>query len=191
MTLFVAAALVTLTAGAISLAGDRVRPSPSPSQSATPSPSLTATPTESPSASQLPALQMPGMNPNNPAGEYGWTGVVGSSAWMHNVVGHGEIEMVFAIKYHCFAGGEGSEPVPVTVAGLEGWYVERTVLGHTTGAWALPFDDRSLCVYLTGNALTTPEELDAARKVVGSIRSQAYEGGIRINFTLSQGWDRG
>jgi hypothetical protein len=36
-TLFVAAALVTLTAGAIALAGDRLRPSPDPSESAGPS----------------------------------------------------------------------------------------------------------------------------------------------------------
>jgi hypothetical protein len=111
---------------------------------------------------------------------------------MHNVAGPGkEIEMVFAIKYDCFAGGEGPEPDPVTVAGLDAWYVERIVLGHTTGAYALPFDDRALCVYLTWNPLTTPEQLDAARQAVESIRSQAYEGGIRINFTLPRGWDTG
>jgi hypothetical protein len=48
MTLLAAAALVTLTAGAIALAGDRLRPSPGPSESADPSQS------GAPSASPIP-----------------------------------------------------------------------------------------------------------------------------------------
>jgi hypothetical protein len=48
VTLFLAAALVTLTAGAIALAGDRLRPSPGPSESADPSQS------GAPSASPIP-----------------------------------------------------------------------------------------------------------------------------------------
>ena len=48
-----------------------------------------------------------------------------------------------------------------------------------------------VCVYLTWDASTTPEELDAARQVVESIRGQTYGSGIRIVFTLPEGWDTG
>jgi hypothetical protein len=39
--------------------------------------------------------------------------------------------------------------------------------------------------------LTTPDELDAARQVVESIRDQAYGSGIRIVFNPGYGWDTG
>jgi hypothetical protein len=172
--------------------------------SASPSPSLIATPIESPSAAQLQALDMPGAR-SSPAGEYGWTGVPGSRTGMHNVDGvdvYRMTQMVFAVENDCFASGEGPEPVSVTVAGLDGWYVEPYdgpgVLfmperedGQTTEAYALPIDGRTLCVYLTWDASTTPDELDAARQVVESIRGQAYGSGIRIVFTLPRGWDTG
>jgi hypothetical protein len=61
----------------------------------------------------------------------------------------------------------------------------------TTGAYALPIGGRTLCVYLTWDASTTPDELDAARQVVESIRGQAYGSGIRIIFALPVGWDTG
>ena len=112
-------------------------------------------------------------------------------------------QMVFAVENDCFASGEGPEPVSVTVAGLDGWYVEPFdgpgVLfmperedSQTTGAYALPIGDRTLCVYLTRDASTTMDELDAASQVVKSIRGQAFgPSGIRIVFTLPEGWDTG
>jgi hypothetical protein len=168
------------------------------------SPSLIATRTESPSASALPLLDMPGSR-SSPAGEYGWTGTPGERTWMHHVFGDNVVyrmtQMVFAVENDCFA-GEGSEPVSVTVAGIDGLYVEPydspvfpfmpgLEEGQTMGAYALPMDDRTLCVYLTWDASTTPDELDAARQVVESIRGQAYGSGIRIVFTLPRGWDTG
>jgi hypothetical protein len=143
-----------------------------------------------------------------PAGEYGWTGVPGSRAGMHKVVVVGDTDsyrmtqIVYAVESDCFASGEGPEPVPMTVAGLDGWYVEpydgpgvlfmpEREEGQTTGAYALPIGDRTLCVYLTWDQSTTPDELNAARRVVESIRGQAYFAGIRIIFTLPEGWDTG
>jgi hypothetical protein len=176
-------------------------PIPSP---ASPSPSLTATPTQSTSVAPLPDLDMPTAYAG-PAGECGWTGGPGSRTGMHNVDGvdvYRMTQLVFAVDDDCFASGEGPEPSSVTVAGLDGWYVvpydgpgvlfmpERDP-GQTTEAYSLSIDGRTLCVYLTWDASTTPDELDAARQVVEAIRGQTYGSGIRIVFTLAEGWDTG
>ena len=162
------------------------------------------TPTSS--ASMLPDLAMPGTR-SSPPGEYGWTGELGSRTGMHVVVqmagGYRQTQIVFAVDDDCFAGGEGSEPVPVTVAGLDGSYVEpydgpgvlfmpEPESGQTTGGYAVPIGDRTLCVYLTWDATTTTDELAAARQVVESIRGQAFgPNGVRIIFMLPEGWDVG
>jgi hypothetical protein len=163
--------------------------------------------TPTPSASLLPNLAMPGTR-GGPAGEYGWTGELGSRTGTHKVVqmaggGYRMTQLVFAVENDCFASREGPEPVPVTVAGLDGWYVEpydgpgvlfmpERESGQTTGGYALPIGDRTLCAYLTWDPTTMTEELDAARQVVESIRGQAFgTSGIRIIFTLPEGWDTG
>jgi hypothetical protein len=63
--------------------------------------------------------------------------------------------------------------------------------GQTTGGYALPIDDQTLCVYLTWDAPTMSGELDAARRVTDSIRAQTYGIGIRTVFTLGLSWDTG
>lgn len=156
------------------------------------------------SASKLPALGLPGMNLDEPAGEYGWTGGSGKTGGMHRVVEVGSVfrqtQLVFEVSANCFPAG--GDPVAVTVAGLDGLYIEPyegssvTFIpprgGETTGAYALPIDDRTLCVYLTWDPATTPDELRAAREVVESIRGEPHgEDGIRINFTLPCCWDTG
>ena len=126
---------------------------------------------------------------------------------MHSVVAedpsHKEFrqtQLVFAVRNECF--GESGDPVAVEVAGLDSLFVEpferwsMTFLpprgGETTGAYALPIGDRTLCVYLTWDPTTTEKELAAGREIVESIRGQPYgEDGIRINFTLPPGWDTG
>ena len=161
-----------------------------------------------PSASSLPDLRMPG-GASSPEGEYGSTVSLGSPTGMHEVVeeaggGYRQIQMVFAVENDCFAGGYGPEPDAVTVAGLDGWYVEpydgpgvlfmphQREPGQITGGYALPISDRTLCVYLTWDPTTTTDELAAARQVVESIRGQAVGAdGIRIVFTLAEGWDTG
>lgn len=197
------AALALLIVGCSGHSGGVGSPSPIATRAESPS----ATPAESPTASELPDLDMP-LAHSSPAGEYGWDGPLGSRTGMHNVVespaGHYRMtQMVFVVANDCFASGEGPEPVPVTVAGLDGWYVERydgpgvlfmpeREAGQATGAYALPIGDRTMCVYLTWDPTTTTDELDAARQVVESIRVQAYgEDGIRIVFTLPAGWDTG
>ena len=195
------------------LAGACVSPTPTgPSTSASTKtrPSTTPAsgrPVPTSSASLLPELAMPGAR-RSPAGEYGWEGALGSRTGMHKYVesaggGTRQTQIVFAIKNDCFASVEGPDPVPTTVAGLGGWYVEpydgpgvlfmpERDSGQTTGAYALPIDDRTLCVYLTWDATTTADELDAEREVVESIRGQASgPSGIRISFTLPEGWDTG
>ncbi len=162
--------------------------------------------TPTPSASLLPDLDMPGAR-SSPPGEYGWDGGLGSRAGMHKVVemagDHRQTQIVFAVENDCFASGEGPEPVPTTVAGLDGWYVEpydgpgvlfmpERESGQTTGGYALSIGDRTLCVYLTWDLATTTDELGAARQVVESIRGHAFgPNGIRITFTLPNGWDVG
>jgi hypothetical protein len=150
---------------------------------------------------------MPGTR-SSPAGEYGWDGALNSYTGMHNVVemaggGYHQTQMIFAVANDCFASGKGPDPVSTTVAGLDGQYVEpydgaRVLFmperesGQTTRAYALPIGDRTLCVYLTWDPTTTPDELDAARRVVESIRGEAFgPSGLRIIFTLAEGWDVG
>jgi hypothetical protein len=168
-----------------------------------------------PSASVLPELALPGTRLPNPAGEYGWQGSLGDIAGMHRVVEtretgtYRQTQLVFANEHDCFAHGTDGEPERRTVAGLETLYVEpyeapdvlfvpRGV--ETTGAYALPIGDRTLCVYLSWDPDTTPAELSAAREVVESIRGQPMESilgqpkgrdGIRIIYTLPAGWDTG
>ena len=160
-----------------------------------------------PSSSVLPGWGLPGMNPDEPAGTYGWTGDLGSRGAMHKVIetasGSRETQLVFAVEEDCFALVADAEPLPVTVAGFEGQYVEPypsgpSVTFHgsdltvTTGAYALAVGDRTLCVYLTWDPETTDDELDGAREVVDSIRGHPIrDDGIRINFTLPAGWDTG
>lgn len=169
-----------------------------------------------PTASMLPDRGLPRCCRNVPAGEYGWTGypgqtegISGDIGGMHSVVEEGDgafrqTQLVFAVADNCFEYGSGAPPQEVTIAGLDGYYVEpyadpdvlfsgRGDRGdETTGAYALDVEDRTLCVYLTWDPETTPRELDAARDVVDSIRSQPIgPDGIRINFTLPAGWDTG
>jgi hypothetical protein len=126
-----------------------------------------------------------------------------------------QTQIVFAVRDDCFGSGTNAQPVPVTVAGLDGMYIEpfawqkpdtptpqpsvwdSGVLfaprgGETTGAYSLAVGVRTMCVYLSWDAATTADELDAARQVVESIRGQPYgASGIRIIFTLPEGWDTG
>ncbi len=203
-TLLLAAALLTLTAAAIALGGNRLTPPVTPERS----PEASATPEAS-----LPALRLPGTSRRAGgylAGEYGWTGALGSFTGMHSVIQNSgspdefrQTQLTFAVEDDCFAYGTDAEPEPVTVAGLDGLYVEPyedpDVLfyfpprgGETTGAYALAIGDRTLCAYLTWDSATTQDELEAARQVVESLRGQPFgPNGIRINFTLPAGWDTG
>jgi hypothetical protein len=160
------------------------------------------------SASKLRPTSLPGPNLNQPAGVYGWTGDPGSRGWLHRVWVDGrglssQTQLVFTVEDVCFARSPGAEPTMATVAGLDGLYLEphdddsvylsvSPNHGETTGAYALPIDDRTLCVYLTWDRATIPDELTAAREVVESIRGEPHgEDGIRINFTLPCCWDTG
>ena len=143
------------------------------------------------------------------AGEFGWTGALGTSTGMHSVTedpgtpdGSRQVQLVFAVEDDCFAYGTDREPTPVTVAGFEGLYVEpyddpRVLFisprgTATTGAYALAIGDRTLCVYLSWDPGTTQGERDAARQVMETIRAQLFgPDGIRITFTVPDGWDTG
>ena len=196
VTLLLAAALTTLTAAAIALGGNRLTPPVTPERS----PEASATPEGS-----LPALGLPGSRAAG-YGEYGWDGTLGASAGMHSVhelpaSEFRQTQLVFSVADDCFPSTD-AEPVPVTVAGLDGLYVEpyrdpgvtfmHVSSAETTGAYALAIGDRTLCVYLTWDPDTTQEELQAARQVVESIRAEPHgHDGIRINFSLPRGWDTG
>lgn len=159
-----------------------------------------------PSPSTLPALDLPGARGGGP-GEYGWTGELGSITAMHSVVptdsngAFRETQLFFAVRDDCFVNGEGQTPVPVTVAGFDGLYVEPfhdpAVLfyargGERTGAYALAIEGRTLCVYFSWDPTTTQAELDAGHAVIESLRAEPIgSDGIRIVFTLTGGWDTG
>ena len=204
-SLLLAAALTSLAAGAIAIGGNRLMPPVTPE----PSPQASAI-----SEASLPALRMPGASRRGGgfvAGEFGWTGLeVGTRDGMHSVVddpgspdGLRQTQLVFAVEEDCFASETDPEPVPVIVAGHDGLYVEPYqdpgVLffspprgTETTGAYALVVGDRTLCIYLTWDATSTQDELESARQVLESLRSQPIgPHGIRINFTLPDGWDTG
>ena len=174
-----------------------------------PPPAPSSTPS-APTASELPALPMPGARVSS-AGEYGWTGELGSVAGMHNVVvvddgtsAFRQTQIVFAVENDCFGSPGGSTPTTVTAAGFHGLYVEayeppdeRIVMFteqglETTGAYALAIGDRTLCVYLSWDPTTTAAELAAARAVIESLRAEPVGAtSIRITFTLEAGWDTG
>ena len=198
VTLMLAAALTTLTAAAIALGGNRLTPPVTPEQS----PEASAGP-----AATLPPLTLPGSR-SNAAGEYGWTGALGSFSGMHTVIEDSsspdqfrQIQLTFAVEDGCFA--NRTDVDPVTVAGFDGLYVEpyedpavlfmpREGAETTTGAYALAVGDRTLCLYLTWDPGSTQDELEAARQVLESLRAQPFgPDGIRINFTLPRGWDTG
>lgn len=188
LALLAISAAVALGSGVLRLPVESVRPTPS-----------------SPEASAAPIrdLSLPGTRGDEPAGVYGWTGALGASDGMHHVVGdiHSfhQTQVTFKVRNDCF--GSAGDPVSVIVAGLDGLYLEpykppvipfSKLGGETTGAYALPIGDRTLCVYLTWDPATTPGELEEARQVIESIRGEPFGvNGIRINFTLPARWDTG
>jgi hypothetical protein len=194
--------VTTMSYGRWGLSFVFVGPTPSAAESV-----ATTVGSSEPSASTLPDLSLPRYPPSALPGEYGWTGALGSRGGMHSVVVEDpssnqfrQSQLVFAVRNDCF--GESGDPVAVEVAGLDSLHVEpferwsMTFLpprgSETTGAYALPIGDRTLCVYLTWDPTTTEEELAAGREIVESIRGQPHgEDGIRINFTLPAGWDTG
>jgi hypothetical protein len=148
----------------------------------------------------LPNLPMPGFGPA-PPGQYGWSSAEFGPDGLHHVLRDGsETSLSFAAG-DCFPAAGNDDPVSVRVAGLDGLYLEPYEPavtfggpkgGETTGAYALPIGDQTLCVYLTWDPTTPPDELEAGRKVVESIRGQLIgDYTIRINFTLPGGWDTG
>lgn len=195
-----AQAITPTTAVSTTVLEDGVAPTTSVAESipSTVSPDETAT--------KLKPIGPPGANLNQPAGVYGWTSGSENRVWMHRVIEVAgglsrQTQLTFSAEDDCFARAPGAEPTPVTVARLDGLYLEPydddsvyfgTPLRKTTGTYALPIGDRTLCVYLTWDHTTTPGELRAARDVVESIRGELHgEDGIRINYTLPCCWDTG
>ncbi len=95
---------------------------------------------------------------------------------------------------------EDSQTTPVRVAGLDGVFVEpyepavgfSQVGDEITRGYALAVGDRTLCVYLTWHPTTTQAELHSAMDILTTLRAQPIgRDGIRITFTLPDGWDTG
>jgi hypothetical protein len=205
--ILVGALLAILLISAAIAVGSGVIELPSLDESPSPSAVASIAPTSSPepSAATPAPLGLPGAGVS-PAGEYGWTGAPGSQGWMHSVVSEGDgfrqTQIIFAMADGCFTSGDGPEPLEVTVAGVEGLYVEpyRDLSlmfylyngGETIGGYALPIDGRILCVYLAWDTTTTQAELESLREIVETVRGHAFgPNGLRITFTLPAGWDTG
>ena len=156
-------------------------------------------------------LRLPG-TAASPAGEYGWVGGTGSSAGMHRVIGEDEdareaTVMRFSVGATCLSArpgalpSQGHSPVPVRLGGWNGISVEPylPVVGfgrlqgdETTRGYELAVGDRTLCVWLTWHATTTVEELDAAMRILDTLRVEPIgDSRIQVLFTLGAGWDTG
>ena len=103
-----------------------VTPQPADQPTTTSIPSTTV---PVPMVGTLPALRLPGMTPREPAGQYGWTGEPGSRGWMHRVIEGPpgvtrQTQLAFTVEDDCFARSPGAEPTAVTVAELDGLYLE-------------------------------------------------------------------
>ena len=178
------------------------------------SPAGTPSASAEPSISLLPALSLPTYGQRNRPGEYGWTLARESRGGMLNVVGDGDdfrqTQIVFSvgsIYNDCFPGIRGAQPDSMMLwhgdTWYDAWYVEpfeaespRDVMflprgGETTRAYAIPIEDRMLCVYLSWDPTSTPDEIDAAHSVISSIRALPFRSGVRIVFTTEGGWDTG
>lgn len=157
--------------------------------------------------SALPALRLPGTTAS-PAGEYGWEGGPGERPWgggMHQVIEDGNdareaTAMLFAVGAGCLTANQ-EQLAPVRVAGFGGVSVEPyeppVAFGGPDGneitrAYALAVGGRTLCVYLTWHPATTADELDAAVKILDTLRAMPIGADrIRIVLTLEDGWDTG
>ncbi len=151
-------------------------------------------------AGTLPPLDLPGTRAVEP-GEYGWTGGPGSRAGMHWVTpDHEAAAMHFAVEDSCFARSADAVPVPVTVAGYDGAYLEpyeppvvfSDVGDEVTRAYELQIGSGTLCIYVTWHPTTTADELAATLGILDTLRAEHRDDGrIRINFTLADRWDTG
>jgi hypothetical protein len=120
---------------------------------------------------------------------------------MHWVEDGGEVaNMIFAVEDSCFTPDSDAAPVPVTIAGFEGSYLEpaeppapfENVGDATTRAYELTIGAGTLCVYATWHPTTTADQVAATLAIVDSLRAEHHEdGGIRINFTTTARWDTG
>lgn len=162
-------------------------------------------PIPSPSTDSLPLPRLPGMTAS-PAGEYGWVGGPSSSVGMHKINEQERrpvASLTFGVSPFCLGTSEDREAVPVRVAGFDGVSIEpfeRSVIygggqswiDPVTRAYELAVADRFLCVWLAWNATTTADELAAVEDILDTLRAVPVgEHGIRITFTLDEGWDRG
>ena len=179
------------------------------SQSQPASPALAASPTTSPAATRveegsLPVLPLPRPR-GSPAGEYGWEGGLGDRSGMHRVIGvdndyREATAMMFQVGPRCLEASQ-TQQVPVRVAGLEGVVVEPYLPiasfggaepSMVTRAYALAVGARTICLYLTWNSATTPEELTSAEGILVTLRAEPIgESRIRLVFRLEAGWDTG
>ena len=115
--------------------------------------------------------------------------------------------MGFSVGADCLSASPGATTsgdlpaVPVRVAGFDG-RADRAIPAagrlrqphgdETTRAYELAVGDRTLCVWLTWHATTTDEELDAAMRILDTLRVEPIgDSRIRIKFTLEAGWDTG
>jgi hypothetical protein len=164
------------------------------------------TPLASPAGSASP-LRLPGTRASA-AGVYGWEGGPGSSSipMMHKVIGEGDdvreaTALIFRVGANCLGSVDDLSVEPVHIAGFDGVVVERyeppVTFGPPQGveitrAHALAIGDRTLCAFVTWQPSTTEAELDAAIRVLDTIRAEPIgDDRIRIRFTLDAGWDTG
>jgi hypothetical protein len=175
-----------------------------PMPTATTTPSTVTLPTPTATLPTIKKLSLPGTR-ESPAGEYGWRGTPRSVGWMHRVVGSRQTQVIFRVRDDCFEAAADQVPTAVAIAGSDGRYLEPyppdpelywlepdSGSNATVGAYGLSISDRSLCVYVWWETATTQPELDDLHRIVESIRGEPTgDDGVRINFTLPDGWDTG
>jgi hypothetical protein len=202
-------AAAAVTAVAVGLVGYQILFGPN---DLSPEPGALPTLASDPASSALavPSGSVPDLDRSHifpPPGVYAWIGEPGEWTAIHSVTeegsGYRQAQVVFAVESDCFAGGEGPDPASGFIGGRRFTYVEpyvqmdgRQVMffergEETTGAWAIAVGDRLLCVYLSRDPTTTRDELEGAWELVYSIQAEPMgDGGVRMTFTLPDGWDR-
>jgi hypothetical protein len=194
-TLLIAAALVSLTAGAIALATDRLRPPVTPepplaSEELVPS----GSPLPSPSARDEVVHNWPDTT-ENPAGLYAWgggpsCGPTCNIGYMHN--GYGSADLVITMSIV----PEGSVPDDdgdaVTLAGHDAIY---TRIDARTEEWIVDIEGTTVAIRLTTRPGTSDADLAEAQAIIDSMYTEPTESapyGWRLFFRLAtDDWDSG
>lgn len=127
---------------------------------------------------------------SNPAGRYSWN--VRHESWMHNPNNEGVgVSITFSASSNAYESG----PTTVTVAGYNGTYQELPTGadGPRKELWIVDIGTTRVAITVAAEPSTTEADLAEAYAIIESIRNEpkTHGAGVRLTFTLPNGWDSG